>query len=67
LFVQQTEQFRQAAADGKETDWDDESMRMVMHFEAGTERYQWLNQSLFLAEGRLAGKDLLEYRVYRVL
>lgn len=66
-LVQQTDAFKQAATDGRETDWGDQSMRMVMHFEAGDERYQWLNQHLFIAEGRLAGKDLLEYRVYRVV
>jgi Protein of unknown function (DUF3237) len=41
-------------------------MRMAMNFDTGHPRYAWLNQHLFIAEGRLAGKEQLEYRVYRV-
>lgn len=42
-------------------------MRMTMRFEAGAEKYRWLNESLFIAEGRLAGPNKIEYRIYRVL
>jgi Protein of unknown function (DUF3237) len=34
--------------------------------DAGALKYAWLNQHLFVAEGRLTGKDQIEYRVYRV-
>jgi hypothetical protein len=65
-LVQQSEAFIRAANDGAATDWGDVSMRMAMRFDTGAARYAWLNQSLFLAEGRLAGRNALEYRVYRV-
>jgi hypothetical protein len=29
-------------------------MRMAMRFDAGPEKYRWLNESLVIAEGRLA-------------
>jgi Protein of unknown function (DUF3237) len=38
-----------------------------MTFDTGAEQYAWLNQRLYLAEGRLAGKDEIEYRVYCVI
>jgi hypothetical protein len=37
-----------------------------MRFDAGAPQYAWLNQHLFVAEGRLIGKDQIEYRIYRV-
>ena len=66
-LVERTVAFRNAAAEGTETDWADQYMRMQMRFEAGAEKYCWLNESLFLAEGRLAGPKEIEYRIYRVL
>ena len=40
---------------------------MSMRFATGADQYRWLNESLFIAEGRLAGRDEIEYRIYRVL
>ena len=37
-------------------------MRMAMRFDTGAKKYGWLNQSLFLSEGRLAGPKEIEYR-----
>ena len=42
-------------------------MRMAMRFDTGAKKYGWLNQSLFLSEGRLAGPKEIECRIYRVL
>lgn len=39
---------------------------MTMFFDAGAPKYAWLNQSLFVAEGRLSGPKEVEYRIYRV-
>jgi Protein of unknown function (DUF3237) len=47
--------------------WGDQYMRMAMRFDTGAQKYVWLNQSLFIAEGRLAGPKEIEYRIYRVL
>ena len=41
-------------------------MRMSMSFDTGDGRYEWLNQHLFLAKGRLAGQNTIEYQIYRV-
>jgi hypothetical protein len=41
-------------------------MRMAMTFDTGAAKYAWLNQSLFVAQGRLIGAAELEYEIYRV-
>ena len=58
--------FTAAAANGKPTQFEDSYMRMAMSFDTGASKYVWLNKHLFIAEGRLIGKEQLEYRVYRV-
>jgi Protein of unknown function (DUF3237) len=65
-LVEQTEAFAAAAEDGRETGWADQYMRMALTFDTGAERYAWLNRSLFVAQGRLAGSGELEYAIYRV-
>jgi len=65
-LVQQTEKFRRASDHGLPTQYPDQYMRMVFRFDTGTEKYFWLNQHLFLAEGRLGGPKQIEYSVYRV-
>jgi hypothetical protein len=41
-------------------------MFMVPQFEVASDRYDWLTQSVFLAQGRLAGPKQIEYAVHRV-
>jgi hypothetical protein len=65
-LVQQTEAFKRAASENRETTWMDQYMRMLMTFDTGAEKYAWLNQSLFVAEGRLISGSELEYKIYRV-
>lgn len=65
-LVQQTEAFVRAASENRETDWGEQYMRMVMNFDTGAENYAWLNQSLFIAAGRLIGAAEIEYAIYRV-
>jgi hypothetical protein len=65
-LVQATNAFATAAENNSATSWDDQYMRMVMTFECGDEKYRWLTQSLFIAEGRIHGKNKIEYRIYRV-
>jgi hypothetical protein len=60
-----TEAFNRAAETGGETGFEDQVMRMTMTFDSGSPRYAWLNQSLFIARGRLRD-GLVEYEVYRV-
>lgn len=65
-LVQQSDAFTRAAASGGPTNWTDQYMRMSMQFDTGAPRYAWLNQHLFIAEGRLVGPGEIEYRIYRV-
>jgi len=55
-LVQQTETFKQAAEANKPTDWNDQYMRLTMRFDAGAERYRWLNTSIAVRrQGAVAG------------
>jgi hypothetical protein len=65
-LVEQTDAFKRAAEADRETDWTDQYMRMSMRFDTGAKKYAWLNQSLFIADGRLIGTAEIEYAVYRV-
>jgi hypothetical protein len=66
-LVQVTDTFQRAAAAGGETRFEDHYMRMIMWFDTGAEQYRWLTQSLFVAEGRIAGPSEIEYKIYRVV
>lgn len=66
-LIRPTEVFMKALAEGQETTWSDQYMRMVPEFMVGHEKYAWLNQSLFVAEGRLAGPKEIEYLIYKVI
>ena len=48
--------FTQAGDPGNATRFEDHYMRMAMRFDAGARKYAWLNQHLFVAEGRLTEK-----------
>jgi hypothetical protein len=39
---------------------------MIPEFDTGDDRYAWLTEHLFLAEGRLSGVHQLEYELHRV-
>lgn len=65
-LVEQTEAFIAAATADRETTWDQQYMRMVLQFETGDDRYSWLTQSIFIAQGRILGTGRVEYAVYRV-
>jgi len=65
-LVEQTEAFKEAASADRETGWDDQYMRMMVSFEAGDPRYRWLNESVFVARGRILGTGRAEYTIYRL-
>jgi hypothetical protein len=65
-LVEMNALFTKTAENGGETQFEDHYMRMAMNFDTGAPKYAWLNERLFLAEGRLSGKQQLEYHVYRV-
>ena len=64
-LVVATHAFNHAAETSGTTNFSDQFMRMSLQFETGATKYAWLNQSLFVAEGRL-NSGLVEYQVYRV-
>jgi hypothetical protein len=64
-LVRATEAFVRAAETQGSTEFDDQYMRMQLTFATGAESYRWLNESLWLAEGRLDA-GWIEYVVYRV-
>lgn len=65
-LVKPDEKFMQAAINGLETQFDDQYLRQFMRFDTGVEKYAWLTQNLYLAEGRLAGSAEIEYQIYKI-
>lgn len=65
-LVEQNDRFKAAAEAGEETAFDDHYMRLALTFDTGDPRYAWLNQHLFVAQGRLLGTGHIEYAVYRL-
>lgn len=63
--VELTEQGQKALADGGETGWEDQYFRTTPRLETGDPRYAWVNQSVFIAQGRIYPGGV-QYRVYRV-
>ena len=52
---------------GQSTAFEDQHFRTNPRFETGDERYAWLNQTMFIGEGRILASPMgVEYRVYRV-
>lgn len=64
-LVEQNEAFKREAERAGRTEFGDHYMRMMLEFDTGAAEYQWLNRSLFLAEGRL-DRSWIDYAVYRV-
>jgi len=54
-----------ASAPGRETGFDDQYFRTVTRLETGDERYAWVNQTIFVGQGRITGSGV-EYEVYRI-
>ena len=53
------------ALNGGETQFEDHYYRTHVRMECGDERYQWVNRTLFVGEGRLESGGAV-YDVYRV-
>jgi hypothetical protein len=49
------------------TDFGDQYFRSTPRIETGDARYAWLNQSVFVGEGRVLVGRTVEYKVYRVV
>ena len=47
-------------------DYDEQYFRTTLRLETGDPRYAWVNQTVFVGEGRVHVGPRVEYRVYRV-
>jgi hypothetical protein len=65
-LIELNQTLTEATAAGLGTDYADQYFRTTPRFETGDARYAWLNQSLFVAEGRMRPGGV-EYQVYRVV
>lgn len=61
------EKFARALGSGLQTTFADQYMCMTPQFDVGSDRYAWLTANLFVARGRLAGPNRIEYEVYRLV
>lgn len=64
-LLEMNEAVNAAMTGGGETAFDDQYIRTTPIFETGDERYAWLNQSVFVARGRMTPGGV-EYEVFRV-
>lgn len=56
-----------AAVSGERaSEYEEHYTRVVLRMETGDERYAWVNQTLFVAKGRLLPGPVVEYAVARV-
>lgn len=65
-LVEMNQVVQQAIAAGKETQFTDQYFRTAPRLETGDARYAWVNQSMFVGEGRFMPGPGVEYRVHRV-
>jgi hypothetical protein len=61
-----TDRVQEALEAGGETRWEDHYFRTSPRLETGDPRYGWVNQSLFVAQGRIYPGGGVQYRVHRV-
>lgn len=64
--IEYTEAALAANAGERSSDWDEHYFRTCPRLETGDPRYAWVNQTVFVAEGRLHPGPVVEYRVFRV-
>jgi hypothetical protein len=55
-----------ANAGERSSDWGDHYFRTAPRIETGDPRYDWVNRTVFVGEGRLHPGPVVEYRVSRV-
>ena len=65
-LLHMNEKVQAAIAGASATAFEDQYFRTTPRFETGDARYAWLNQSVFVAEGRIVEGFGVEYRVFRV-
>jgi hypothetical protein len=64
--LEMNDSVQQALQSGGETDYADQYFRTAPRLECGDPRYAWVNQSVFVGQGRVYPGLGVEYRVLRV-
>jgi Protein of unknown function (DUF3237) len=64
--IEYNEAAQAANAGTRSSDYRQHYFRTAPRIETGDLRYDWVNRTLFLAEGRIHPGPVVEYRVYRV-
>jgi hypothetical protein len=64
--LEMNERVQTALAEGTETAYEDQYFRTTPRLETGDERYAWVNQTVFVGQGRIYPGSGVQYRVYRV-
>ncbi|MDQ1424247.1 MAG: hypothetical protein QOD72_1745 [Acidimicrobiaceae bacterium] len=65
-LLEMNEKIQAAMGAASATEFSDQYFRTTPRFETGDARYSWLNQSVFVADGRVYPGFGVEYRVFRV-
>ncbi len=64
-----SERMRAALATGESTGFEDQAIQTAWRLECGDPRYAWVNEAIFVGEGRVLpagpGRPGFEHRVYR--
>jgi len=64
--IEYTDAAHAANAGERSSDWDEHYFRTSPRLETGDPRYEWVNRTLFVAQGRLHPGPVVEYRVFLV-
>ena len=64
--IRENDTFLAALGSGEPTRFEGPYIRTSPQFETGSRELAWLTDTLWLAEGRLAGTRQSEYRIHRV-
>jgi hypothetical protein len=64
--IEYTDAAHAANAGERSSEWHEHYFRTCPRLETGDPRYEWVNQTLFVAQGRLHPGPVVEYQVFRV-
>ncbi len=65
-LIEMTDPVARALAEGSGTQFEDQYFRIAPRLETGAPAYEWVNQALFVGEGRFTPGLGIEYRLFRL-
>jgi len=65
-LIEYTDAAHAANAGERSSEWHEHYFRTCPRLETGDPRYEWVNRTLFVAQGRLHPGPVVEYQVFRV-